>query len=69
VRFQARTNHRAPDPFRGGGFAAELAFVFRVEGRVTEGRTTRETIQMGEHIDEAKGRAKEAADDLTDDES
>jgi uncharacterized protein YjbJ (UPF0337 family) len=28
----------------------------------------KETIQMSENIDEAKGRAKEAAGDLTDDE-
>jgi uncharacterized protein YjbJ (UPF0337 family) len=28
----------------------------------------KETIEMGEHIDEAKGRTKEAAGDLTDDE-
>jgi uncharacterized protein YjbJ (UPF0337 family) len=28
----------------------------------------KEAIEMGEHIDEAKGRTKEAAGDLTDDE-
>jgi uncharacterized protein YjbJ (UPF0337 family) len=28
----------------------------------------KETIDMGEHIDEAKGRTKQAAGDLTDDE-
>jgi uncharacterized protein YjbJ (UPF0337 family) len=32
------------------------------------GRAKKETIEMGEHIDEAKGRTKEAAGDLTDDE-
>jgi uncharacterized protein YjbJ (UPF0337 family) len=29
--------------------------------------STKETIDMEEHIDEAKGRVKEAAGDLTDD--
>ena len=32
------------------------------------GNKQRRTIEMGEHIDEAKGRTKEAAGDLTDDE-
>jgi len=31
-------------------------------------RATKETIEMGEHIDEAKGRTKQATGDLTDDE-
>jgi uncharacterized protein YjbJ (UPF0337 family) len=30
--------------------------------------TKKETNEMGEHIDEAKGRTKEAVGDLTDDE-
>jgi uncharacterized protein YjbJ (UPF0337 family) len=42
--------------------------VFHSERRVTQRGTTKETIEMGEHIDEAKGRTKEAAGDLTDDE-
>jgi uncharacterized protein YjbJ (UPF0337 family) len=46
-----------------------LSFVvFHIERRVPVGRAKKETIEMSEHIDEAKGRTKEAAGDLTDDE-
>jgi uncharacterized protein YjbJ (UPF0337 family) len=46
-----------------------LSFVvFHVERWVRHGGAKKETIEMGEHIDEAKGRTKEAAGDLTDDE-
>jgi uncharacterized protein YjbJ (UPF0337 family) len=42
--------------------------VFGIERRVRAWGAKKETIEMGEHIDEAKGRTKEAAGDLTDDE-
>jgi len=47
-----------------------MSSVFRVDRRVPHWGTKNEggAIKMGERIDEAKGRTKEAAGDLTDDE-
>ena len=47
--------------------AAPVTPFFVLLGGYVDGETTKETIEMGEHIDEAKGRTKEAAGDLTDD--
>jgi len=48
---------------------ASVIRFFAVNGGYPKGERKKEMIEMGEHIDEAKGRTKEAAGDSTDDEN